>query len=278
MRTACCFTAFVGVLLAFGVTSCTEESASPEAMGERLLRNLQPVNAGDTDTTYFEAILGGSICGVAELSLTPFVDQGRTLYDYRYLLTLRLTRATVFLRSIEATVDPKFSPIRIHDQKVTLGPQGPMETAWTKIEVGADKISVQEFQKGEETSKVLDAPERPFVTCTSYILQLAKLQEDSSFSLPLLRGGEGTVNRSLFRSSGGADGLTLVEVTDEEGKPAGTYRLDVDGRLESFQEPQAAWVMERTTKEKVLAFQGSWTSAMGAEVQPDSQVTPGAEP
>jgi hypothetical protein len=153
-----------------------------------------------------------------------------------------------------------------------------MDTAWTKIEVGAGEINVQRLEKGEETSSVLDAPERPFVTCTSYILQLVELQEGSPFTLPLFRGAEGGVSRTLFQPSGGSDGLTHVEVVDDVGKPASHYELSADGRLESFQEARAAWVMERTTKEKVLAFQESWTSALNSVAQPDSQSTPSAEP
>jgi hypothetical protein len=153
-----------------------------------------------------------------------------------------------------------------------------MDRAWTTVSVGEEKVSVRTFEKGEETSKEVDTPERPFISSPALVLQLARPQPGSEFALPIFHGSEGTVASRLYKVTDASDGRIDIEVVDEDGKPAGNYRLRADGSLDSFKEKGAAWVMERTTKEEVLAFHQSWMSRLSPGAQPDSQSTPGTEP
>jgi hypothetical protein len=270
MRSVDCVVTFLGVLFVLGLGSCSEESRTPEEEGERLLRSLPHVSVADADTAYFEAFLGGKVCGVAELSLTPVMDGGRLLYDHRHLITLRLTKASVFLGSLRAVVDPSFTPIEITDERMTVGLRGPMDRTWISMAIGPERIDVREMQKGEETSRQIERPGGPFVTCAACILRLAEPREGSTFSLPLFRIPEGTVTRILCTQKTEPSGPTQVDLLDEEGEPAGYYRFGANRRLEAFREVGVRWVMKRSTKENVQAFQESWQKALGAVAQPDS--------
>jgi hypothetical protein len=278
MRTSTFVMVLVGFLSVFAATSCTKDGGSPDERGRDLLRSLAPLAVGEADTAYFKAVLAGDVCGGAALSLTPFTDQDRLLYEYQYSLALRINRESVFERSLRIILDPTFSPIEVVNEQATIDAQGPRDHTWLTASLGPETVQIRTQENGEERSEELPIPERPFVAGVSFILQLGRPPTESSFSLPLFRASDATIERVLLQPVGESGSATRFEQLDEAGKPVGHYRLDEDGTLESFREAGATWTMERSTREEFLLLLDSLKRGLAVAAQADSQGAPERRP
>ena len=228
-----------------------DERADGLKRGEQLLRELKPLTEGHPETDYYELVKDGEAVGFTIVSLEAVKEEQRLVHRYSNESGITISEQTKLLGSMNVTLTPRFSPIRIEIEHTMIEAPGFILTNEEELLVGEKTISISKKSRGPKVSREVPTPQGPFVFAVTSLLQRVDFAKYPSFSLRRLDPANGQTTDLHFSVKTKPDGSREVSSTTDDGKEALRVVMSPDGTVSSWTLAPSPYVEKRTTKERV---------------------------